>query len=148
MSEPPPSQTQGEPAAGHGSGPHVVPPAVLLAVFAALIALTYLTVAATRYDLGDWNLAIAMGIASVKALLVALYFMHLRYDQPFFALIFAVGLAFVFLFISLTLLDTLEYQPDTAPWADNNAKPCDWAYGSARCYEQVRSVAAPIRWVA
>jgi len=118
MSEPTSSPTQGEPAAGRGSGPHVVPLAVLVAVFAALIALTYLTVAATHYDLGDWNLAIAMGIASVKALLVALYFMHLRYDHPLFALIFAAGLVFVFLFISLTLLDTLEYQSDTDPWAD------------------------------
>jgi cytochrome c oxidase subunit 4 len=53
-----------------------------------------------------------MGIASVKALLVALYFMHLRYDHPFHAFIFAVGLAFVTIFVGLTLLDTLQYQPE------------------------------------
>lgn len=97
--------------ASHGPG-HVMPAGVLIAVFLALLALTLLTVAATWVDLGSWNLWIALGIATVKASLVALFFMHLAYDNRFNALVFVVGLAFLALFVSLTLMDRLEYQPD------------------------------------
>ncbi len=89
-----------------------MPVPALLGVFAVLMVLTALTVAATWVDLGGWNLWIAMGIATVKASLVALYFMHLRYDHPFNGLVFLVALAFLAVFISLALLDTLEYQPE------------------------------------
>jgi len=91
---------------------HVVPASVLLAVFAALLVLTFLSWAATWVDLGVWNLWLAMGIATVKAGLVALYFMHLRYDPSFYALVLAVALLFVLLFVCLTLLDAVEYYPD------------------------------------
>jgi cytochrome c oxidase subunit IV len=91
---------------------HVAPVSVLLAVFAALILLTGATVAATRLNLGAWNLHLALGIATVKAALVALYFMHLRYDRPLNALVFVLGLAMLALFLSLTLMDTQQYQPD------------------------------------
>jgi cytochrome c oxidase subunit IV len=93
---------------------HVVPLPVLLAVFAALMVLTVVTVvvAAAPFDLGPWSLWIAMGIATLKAGLVALYFMHLRYDHPFNALIFLVALVLLTIFVSLTLLDTLQYQGD------------------------------------
>lgn len=101
---------------GHESLAHVVPVPVLLAVFVALIVLTVVTVAATWVNLGAWNLWIAMGIATVKAALVALYFMHLRYDRPFHGLIFVTGLLFLTLFLSLTLLDTLQYQPTVDEW--------------------------------
>ncbi|MGQ9605703.1 MAG: cytochrome C oxidase subunit IV family protein [Thermogutta sp.] len=91
---------------------HVVPLGTLLAVFAALIVLTVITVAATWVDLGSANLFLAMGIAAIKATLVALYFMHLRYDHPFNALVFVVGLLFLTLFLGLTLLDTKQYSPE------------------------------------
>ncbi len=105
-------RTAEPPRADHGTLAHVMPVPMLLAVFFALMALTVLTVTATWVDLGGWTLAIAMGIATIKASLVALYFMHLRYDHPFNGLLFAVALAFLATFIALTLLDTLEYQPD------------------------------------
>jgi cytochrome c oxidase subunit 4 len=95
---------------------HVVPVRVLLSVFAVLLALTVLTVAATWVDLGHWNLWIALGIATVKASLVALYFMHLRYDNPFYALIFVTALVFLAVFLSLTLMDTLQYAPTIDNW--------------------------------
>ena len=104
------------PADEHGQFGHVVPVAVLLAVFVCLAILTVMTVGATRFDLGGWNLWIAMGIATIKAALVALYFMHLRYDHPFNALIFVVGVVVLGLFISLTLLDTQEYSADIENW--------------------------------
>jgi len=95
---------------------HIVPARVLLAVFAALILLTLVTVAVTWVDLGDLNLWIAMFIATVKASLVALYFMHLRYDKSFCTIVFLASLVFVFLFIGVVLLDTLQYQPDIQQW--------------------------------
>ncbi|MFZ5830366.1 MAG: cytochrome C oxidase subunit IV family protein [Planctomycetota bacterium] len=91
---------------------HVMPVYVLVGVFVILIVLTWLTVAATWFDLGVWNLWIAMAIATVKAGLVAAYFMHLRYDNKFNALLMATALVFVFLFISVTMMDALGYQHD------------------------------------
>ena len=95
---------------------HVVSLRVLLTVFAVLLTLTFLTVAATWFDSGDWALAIALGIATTKASLVALYFMHLRYDNPFYAVVFCAALLFLAIFLSLTLLDTFQYQPDVENW--------------------------------
>jgi cytochrome c oxidase subunit 4 len=90
---------------------HVVPLWILFAVWATLLVLTYVTVAVTYVDLGEFNLIIAMAIATVKAALVVLFFMHLFYDHPFNACIFIISLAFVALFVILALLDTGQYQP-------------------------------------
>jgi cytochrome c oxidase subunit 4 len=105
-------------APDHGALAHVMPVPVLLAVFGLLMVLTAATVSATWISLGDWNLWIAMGIATAKAALVALYFMHLRYDRPFHGLIFVTGLVVLALFLSLTMLDTLEYRPDVQQWQE------------------------------
>ena len=88
---------------------HVVPPWLLLAVFGGLMILTFATVGVTRYDFGRTvNVWLALGIAVAKAGLVALFFMHLRWDSPFNALIFVASLFFVALFIGITVLDTKE----------------------------------------
>ncbi len=94
---------------------HVVPAPVLLAVWGALMALTALTVAATWVDLGAMNLVVALAIATVKAAFVVLYFMHMRYDRPFNAIVFVAALAFVALFVVLALLDTAAYRPEMIP---------------------------------
>lgn len=100
---------------------HVMPRSTLLGVFAALIALTVITVVAASppFGFGAWNLWIAMAIATVKAGLVALYFMHLRYDSPFNALVFVTALVFLGLFLSITLLDAIGYQPDIQTFQEN-----------------------------
>jgi cytochrome c oxidase subunit IV len=95
---------------------HVVPLRVLLTVFVVLLALTFTTVAATWLDFGGWALPIALGIATLKASLVALYFMHLRYDNPFYAVVLLTALLFLAIFLSLTLLDTFQYQPEVENW--------------------------------
>lgn len=100
---------------------HVMPLPVLLAVFATLMVLTFLTVAATWINLGWFNLPIAMGIATVKATLVALYFMHLRYDSPINGLALLLALFFVAVFILITLLDSMEYQPSIERYQDRNS---------------------------
>ncbi len=97
---------------------HVVPTRVLLAVFVALMVLTAFTVAVSYFDFGEVNLSVALGVATVKATLVALYFMHLRYDKPFNAIIFVIGVAFLGLFLMITMLDTLEYHPEVQAWEE------------------------------
>jgi cytochrome c oxidase subunit 4 len=91
---------------------HVVPVKVLLAVWFALIVGTAATYAATWFDLGWLNIWIAIGIATAKASLVALFFMHLYWDKPFNGFVLVVSLLFVMLFLGLAMLDVHEYQPD------------------------------------
>jgi cytochrome c oxidase subunit 4 len=94
----------------HGLG-HAVPLYVLTIVFVSLVVLTWITVAVTMIDLGSLNLWIALAIATVKASLVVLYFMHLRYDRPFNSIILVTALVFLFLFLGITIMDTIQYQP-------------------------------------
>lgn len=95
----------------HGNG-HAVPAPVLIAVFLALIVLTVITVVASYLPLGDLEIWVAMGIATVKAALVAAYFMHLRYDNPLNAVLFVFCLLFVALFVSFVLMDADQYRSD------------------------------------
>ena len=99
---------------GHGLA-HVLPPKLLIGIWLALVVLTWVTVAVTKVDLGAMSLWVAMGIATVKASLVALYFMHLRYDRPINGVIFIGTLLFVLLFVGMALMDTQHYQGDLIP---------------------------------
>lgn len=110
-------------ADSHADGPghpHVVPLWLLSAVFAALVFLTFVTVWITRVDgnqvgIGSLNIFLALLIAVVKASLVLLYFMHLRWDSGFNALIIIASLLFVFLFIGFLIVDTSSYKPFLTP---------------------------------
>jgi cytochrome c oxidase subunit 4 len=90
---------------------HVVSMRTLAGVLLALLVLTAVTVAAAYFDLGGFNLLAAIGIATVKASLVVLYFMHLRHDNPLYALILVTALLFLAIFLGAVLLDTIQYQP-------------------------------------
>jgi cytochrome c oxidase subunit 4 len=62
---------------------HIVPMSVYVSVLAALIILTVVTVLVAKFvDFGHWNFPVAMLVASIKAGLVALFFMHLKYEHP------------------------------------------------------------------
>jgi cytochrome c oxidase subunit 4 len=76
-------------------------------VLLALLALTAVTVAAAGVHFGSpaVNAVIALLIASLKGSLVALYFMHLRYDKPLNAVIFCTGLVFLALFLIFCYID-------------------------------------------
>jgi cytochrome c oxidase subunit 4 len=86
---------------------HILPLKVYFAVGAALLFLTIVTVAVALVDLGPLNLLVAMLIAAVKASLVALYFMHLKYDNKLYAVIFVTSLLFLATFIIFTMFDTM-----------------------------------------
>ena len=103
---------------------HVVPTQVLLRVWAALLFLTFVTVAVTWVNLGPLSVPVAIGIATIKAILVALFFMHLKYDRPFNAVVLVASVFFVILFLGLALLDTLHYRDQLIPgYAPGMAAP-------------------------
>ena len=111
MEHAPNSPPESHDAAAHAGAVHIVSFRVLLAVFITLLVLTYVTVAARSVNLGSLNIWIALGIATIKGALVVLYFMHLRYDSPFNSIIFVTALVFMFLFLGITILDTIQFQP-------------------------------------
>ena len=94
---------------------HVVPLPVLFSVLGTLLVMTFVTVAASWIDLGRYNLWLAMGIAVFKASLVLLFFMHLKYDKPFNAIVIIVSMVLVVLFIGFALTDTAQYEKDRIP---------------------------------
>ncbi|MBS1121321.1 MAG: caa(3)-type oxidase, subunit [Deltaproteobacteria bacterium] len=109
---------------------HVASVKVLVGTGGALLMLTLVTVLATRVDFGaNINLAVAMAIAVVKATLVILFFMHLKYDKLFHSVIFVSALLAAALFVGFTLMDSGQYQetniwhPDSPPLAPFGPRP-------------------------
>ena len=97
---------------GHADGEFSHPASLkmLFSVFFALVALTLLTVYQSTLDLGDMGVWLSLGIATVKAALVILFFMHMIWDKPFNAILFISTLIFVALFLGFTLLDANAYK--------------------------------------
>ena len=94
---------------------HISSVKLLLGVWIALMFGTWLTVSASNVDLGPLNIWIGLGIATAKATLVALYYMHLRWDKPFNSFVFLAAFFFLFLFIGFAMMDTGQYQVDLIP---------------------------------
>ncbi|TWU61732.1 cytochrome C oxidase subunit IV family protein [Crateriforma conspicua] len=85
---------------------HPIPLPLLFGVFFALVFLTIVTVAQASFDLGSLDVAVVMAIATIKAILVALFFMHLAFDKPFNIIVFVGSFVFVGLFVIFTLSDS------------------------------------------
>jgi cytochrome c oxidase subunit IV len=81
--------------------------AVYLKTLLALLVLTGITVGASYINFGSSaiNVVVALTIATIKATLVSLFFMHLLHDKAVNGLIAAAGFVFLGLFIGFTLLD-------------------------------------------
>jgi len=86
---------------------HILPLKIYLSVAGALLVLTVITVVVAGYDFGTFNLFIALFIATVKSTLVALYFMHLKYDNKLYLTLFVMSIVFLAIFIGITMLDTM-----------------------------------------
>lgn len=84
---------------------HMTPLKTFLKVYATLIALTILTVAAAQVNLGHFNTPIAMLIATAKALIVMLWFMHLKHDTRLNRLTICSAFFFLLLFFGFTATD-------------------------------------------
>lgn len=85
--------------------PHVLPLSVYWGVFLALVVGTLLTIWSATIDLGDWNTPIALVIAATKALLVILYFMHVKYSSKLTWLFVAAGFLWFILMVVITMTD-------------------------------------------
>lgn len=100
---------------GHDHGPreqdvhdtqnHIVPPKIYLIVGTALLILTGTTVWASYLELGVFNAVVALFIAAVKASIVVLFFMHVKYSSKLTKLTLFSGLFLFAVLIGLTLSD-------------------------------------------
>jgi cytochrome c oxidase subunit IV len=86
---------------------HVTPLSVYLGIFGALMALTIITVAVAWADLGSLNIIVALGVAVVKATLVVLYFMHVKYSSKLTWIVIGSGIFWLGILLSLTMADYL-----------------------------------------
>ena len=86
---------------------HIVPRKIYFAVFAALLVLTLVTVGVAKMDLGRWNVIVALAVAVTKAMLVTLYFMHIKYSKRLTQVVLAAGFLWLLLLFGLTLSDYL-----------------------------------------
>ena len=84
---------------------HVVPKKVYFLIFAMLLILTLVTVRVALIDLGRWNTVLALAIAVTKALLVILYFMHVRYSPKLTRLVVFTGFLWLLFLIGITMSD-------------------------------------------
>ena len=78
-----------------------------LIVLLSLFVLTILTVGAAQIDFGLFNAFIAMFIACLKGALVLMYFMHLKYDEKIYTIIFSSSVFFLFVFYFFSELDVI-----------------------------------------
>jgi cytochrome c oxidase subunit IV len=93
---------------------HVIPMSVYVGIWASLIFLTGLTTFASFIELGDWNIVLALVIATVKGTLVVLFFMHLYYSTKLTKVTMIAAIFFLFLLLSLSMTDYL-----TRAWSTN-----------------------------
>jgi cytochrome c oxidase subunit 4 len=84
---------------------HIASTPFYVGIFLGLCVLTLVTVAVSYFDFGSANILIAIAIATVKASLVAMFFMHLRHDKAFNAIALVGAFVFLGVFIVLTYDD-------------------------------------------
>ena len=96
---------------------HIVPVKFLMLICCILLVFTVITVWVSRYDfaeinISELNIIVALLVATIKATLVGLYFMHLRWDRPIIGFIFVGSILLVVLFVGMALTDSAAYHPD------------------------------------
>ena len=84
---------------------HIDSAKIYIGVLAALLCLTVLTTLTAYIDLGSFSVMAALTIAVCKAILVALFFMHLRHSNKLTNLVVAGGLMWLGILLVLTLTD-------------------------------------------
>lgn len=98
---------------------HIFPAKVYIGVFSSLMVLTTITVFVAYFDLGYLNTVAALSIAIFKALLVILYFMHVRYMSSLVRVFVAAGFFWFAIMLIFTFSDYLTRNWQTVPqgWA-------------------------------
>ena len=96
---------------------HVAPKSMYYFVFAALIFGTALTVGVAEVDLGPLNNVVMLAIACTKALLVILFFMHVRWSSRLTWVVAASGFVWLLILFGITMTDYL-----TRGWVEGTLK--------------------------
>jgi cytochrome c oxidase subunit 4 len=94
-------------ADAHAQEHHVLPDSLFVGVWVVLLILTAITVAGSVYFPGTVGILIAMIVTPIKAALILMYFMHLKYEKRGFVVMFLVALGILSIFIGLTFFDYL-----------------------------------------
>jgi cytochrome c oxidase subunit IV len=85
---------------------HILPIRLYVTIWAALLCLTVITAAVAFVDLGPFNTVVALVIASVKALLVVLFFMHVKYtSEKMTKVVFVAAIFWLLILLTLSLAD-------------------------------------------
>jgi cytochrome c oxidase subunit 4 len=87
---------------------HISPKPTYYAIFGSLMVLTAITVSVAFINLGVLNFPVALSIAILKATLVILFFMHVKYSSRLTKLICGVSFFFLVVLFGLTLTDYLS----------------------------------------
>ncbi len=97
---------------------HIVPVRTYVAIFLALIVLTWVTTAIAYIDLGPFNVYVALTIAVIKATLVVLFFMHVKYSERVTKIYVAAGFFWLIIMIGMTLVDYISrtWLPTNGAW--------------------------------
>jgi len=93
------------------NGHHVLPFSLYVKIFLSLLFLTVVTVWVAQFDFGSLNTFIAMAVATVKATLVGLYFMHLKYDEKTNSVCLLAGVFFLIVMFAFIAIDVYTRIP-------------------------------------
>ncbi|MCX7985759.1 MAG: cytochrome C oxidase subunit IV family protein [Bacteroidales bacterium] len=91
----------------HSASTHITPYRTLAIVLVVLLALTFLTIEITSFDLKAWNVALALLVACFKGYLVLSYFMHLKYENLLIKILVGMVILLFALIIVITYIDYL-----------------------------------------
>ena len=85
---------------------HISSVKLYVSIWVALMVATILTVVAARIDLGIFNPIVALAIASTKAVLVVLFFMHVKYaHEKLTKLVIVTAIFFFLILLALSMAD-------------------------------------------
>jgi cytochrome c oxidase subunit IV len=99
---------------------HIVSPGLYLGIILTLLGLTALTVGAAYVNLGPYNIVVALAIATLKATLVVLFFMHVKYSPRRTKLVVFAGIFWLGLLLFLTMSDyvsRIDYRGIRSPFS-------------------------------
>ncbi len=92
---------------------HIMPFALLAKIWLILLTLTGVTVGIAAFDFGYLNVLAAMTVASAKALLVILFFMHLKYENRTLGAFLLLVFVLLAIFIGFTFFD-VAWRPEAS----------------------------------
>ena len=87
---------------------HIVTPIQYCMVFGALLVGTLITVLAAEFDMGVFNPIVALAIACTKAVIVILFFMHVKYQSRLIKMTVGAGFFTFLILITMTLSDYMS----------------------------------------